>query len=204
MARTRCEVRLHRSGGRGAVVGARARDRRVLHLAEPRRGPAAAGADRVGRRAVADHAGAQDAGLDRRARQDAHLRRGRRRHRRGGGGRGRGSGSRRWRSGSRCSASRTCRRSPPTARTHFRIAKSVRRDRTSTGVTRLDGPEREEEMARMMGGADVSADRPRERPRDARDATRSRRGKGESECKAKGESESRGRGNTSSKRSAAR
>ncbi|MBA2302893.1 MAG: DNA repair protein RecN [Acidobacteria bacterium] len=40
---------------------------------------------------------------------------------------------------------------------HFRIAKTVRNDRTMTDVTRLAGPEREVEMARMIGGADVSA-----------------------------------------------
>jgi DNA repair protein RecN (Recombination protein N) len=41
--------------------------------------------------------------------------------------------------------------------THYRIAKSVKGGRTSTDVTRLDGVERETEIARMMGGADVSA-----------------------------------------------
>ncbi len=41
--------------------------------------------------------------------------------------------------------------------THYRIVKSVKGGRTSTGVTRLDGIERETEIARMMGGADVSA-----------------------------------------------
>jgi DNA repair protein RecN (Recombination protein N) len=41
--------------------------------------------------------------------------------------------------------------------THYRIAKSVKAGRTSTGVARIDGVERETEIARMMGGADVSA-----------------------------------------------
>src|SRR5436190_2952300 len=41
--------------------------------------------------------------------------------------------------------------------THYRIAKSVKGGRTSTGVSRIDGAERETEIARMMGGADVSA-----------------------------------------------
>ena len=41
--------------------------------------------------------------------------------------------------------------------THYRIAKSVKAGRTSTGVTRIGGSEREMEIARMMGGADVSA-----------------------------------------------
>ena len=41
--------------------------------------------------------------------------------------------------------------------THYRIEKAVRSGRTSTTVTRVDGVERETEIARMMGGADVSA-----------------------------------------------
>ena len=41
--------------------------------------------------------------------------------------------------------------------THYRIAKSVKGGRTSTGVARIDGAERETEIARMMGGADISA-----------------------------------------------
>lgn len=41
--------------------------------------------------------------------------------------------------------------------THYRIAKSVRGGRTSTSVSRLDGVERETEIARMIGGADVTA-----------------------------------------------
>ena len=40
---------------------------------------------------------------------------------------------------------------------HFLIAKSVRRERTVTEVTRLAGPDRAQEMARMIGGADISA-----------------------------------------------
>jgi DNA repair protein RecN (Recombination protein N) len=40
---------------------------------------------------------------------------------------------------------------------HYRIAKSVKGGRTSTAVTRIEGVERETEIARMMGGADVSA-----------------------------------------------
>ena len=60
---------------------------RVLHLAESGRGPQAAGAHRVGRRALEDHAGAQDARLERRPGKDPHLRRGRHWHRRGSRGR---------------------------------------------------------------------------------------------------------------------
>jgi DNA repair protein RecN (Recombination protein N) len=41
--------------------------------------------------------------------------------------------------------------------THYRIAKSIKAGRTSTGVSRLEGIERETEIARMMGGADISA-----------------------------------------------
>ena len=41
--------------------------------------------------------------------------------------------------------------------THYRIDKSVRGGRTTTNVTRVDGPDRQAEIARMIGGADVSA-----------------------------------------------
>jgi DNA repair protein RecN (Recombination protein N) len=41
--------------------------------------------------------------------------------------------------------------------THYRIEKSVKAGRTSTGVARIDGVEREIEIARMIGGAEVSA-----------------------------------------------
>jgi DNA repair protein RecN (Recombination protein N) len=41
--------------------------------------------------------------------------------------------------------------------THFRIEKSVRTGRTVTDVARVDGVKREEELARMIGGSDVSA-----------------------------------------------
>ena len=40
--------------------------------------------------------------------------------------------------------------------THYRIEKSVRSGRTTTAVTRVDGVDREAEIARMMGGAEVS------------------------------------------------
>jgi DNA repair protein RecN (Recombination protein N) len=40
--------------------------------------------------------------------------------------------------------------------THFRIVKGVRRGRTVTEVARLTADEREEELARMIGGAEVS------------------------------------------------
>jgi DNA repair protein RecN (Recombination protein N) len=41
--------------------------------------------------------------------------------------------------------------------TQYRIEKTVKGGRTSTAVTRVDGIERETEIARMMGGAEVSA-----------------------------------------------
>ena len=41
--------------------------------------------------------------------------------------------------------------------THFRITKSVRQGRTVTEVARLTSSDREEELARMIGGAEVSA-----------------------------------------------
>ena len=41
--------------------------------------------------------------------------------------------------------------------THYRIEKTVRSGRTSTTVSRVDGIDREEEIARMIGGADISA-----------------------------------------------
>jgi DNA repair protein RecN (Recombination protein N) len=41
--------------------------------------------------------------------------------------------------------------------THFVIEKNVRDGRTATAVTRVDGVKREEEIARMIGGAGVSA-----------------------------------------------
>jgi DNA repair protein RecN (Recombination protein N) len=74
--------------------------------------------------------------------------------------------------------------------THYRIVKSVRSGRTLTGVTRVAGPEREEELARMIGGAEVSA----AVLTSAREMLSSRhksRGGAKGEYKAKGESETR-------------
>jgi DNA repair protein RecN (Recombination protein N) len=70
--------------------------------------------------------------------------------------------------------------------THYRIVKSVRSGRTLTGVTRVAGRDREEELARMIGGADVSA----AVLTSAREMLSSRH-KAKGEYKAKGESESR-------------
>ena len=74
MARTRCEVRFTAAQSEAEWTERGRRAGRVLHLAESGRGPEAAGADRVGRRALADHARAQDARLERRPGKDAHLR----------------------------------------------------------------------------------------------------------------------------------
>jgi DNA repair protein RecN (Recombination protein N) len=41
--------------------------------------------------------------------------------------------------------------------THYQIVKHIKAGRTLTGVTRVSGTDREEELARMIGGADVSA-----------------------------------------------
>jgi len=40
---------------------------------------------------------------------------------------------------------------------HYRIEKSLRGNRTVTGVARVDGVQREEELARMIGGSEISA-----------------------------------------------
>jgi DNA repair protein RecN (Recombination protein N) len=86
------------------------------------------------------------------------------------------------------------------ASTHFRIDKSVRRDRTVTTVQRLDGDSRIEEIGRMIGGASVT-----ESVRaSARELLSARSGTGpdrvtgtlrhaKGKQKAKGESESRRR-----------
>jgi DNA repair protein RecN (Recombination protein N) len=91
------------------------------------------------------------------------------------------------------------------ATTHFHIDKSVRGARTVTSVSRLDSDARVDEIARMIGGAEVSeaarstardllaaADRA-SRPRGETDV---RNGGIRSKAKAKGESESRWRRNT--------
>jgi DNA repair protein RecN (Recombination protein N) len=41
--------------------------------------------------------------------------------------------------------------------THFQIEKTVRAGRTSTRVLRIDGPDREAEIGRMIGGAAVTS-----------------------------------------------
>ena len=166
MARTRCEVRFAPSRGREGVDGARPGRGGVLHLAEPGRGSAAARADRVGRRAVAADAGAEDAGLDRRSGQDAHLRRSRRRHRRRG---------RRHRRGPAQGAGGECQvlcitHLPQIAAyggTHYRIEKSLKDGRTATSVTRLGGPRarsRARAHDRRRGGLSI---RQGQRPRNA-------------------------------------
>jgi DNA repair protein RecN (Recombination protein N) len=70
------------------------------------------------------------------------------------------------------------------AGTHFRIAKLVRGGRTATSVSRLERAGREQEIARMIGGAEVSA----QVVASARELLDTR---GESEQKTKGESAGR-------------
>ena len=72
--------------------------------------------------------------------------------------------------------------------THFRIEKSIRGGRTVTEVARVNGTSREEELARMIGGADIS---PAVRA-SAREMLISR-AKAKGEQKTKGESERRAR-----------
>jgi DNA repair protein RecN (Recombination protein N) len=43
------------------------------------------------------------------------------------------------------------------AATHYRIEKNIRNGRTITDVARVDGVQREQELARMIGGSDLSA-----------------------------------------------
>ena len=86
--------------------------------------------------------------------------------------------------------------------THYRIAKSVKAGRTITSVTRISAADREEELARMIGGAAVSPavmasarEMLATRGADLRAARtklqKNRDQGGESEGKPKGESETR-------------
>lgn len=67
------------------------------------------------------------------------------------------------------------------AGTHFHISKTVRDGRTTSTLVRLDGAGREREIARMIAGADVSA-------QVLASARELLAGRGESEVEAKGES----------------
>jgi DNA repair protein RecN (Recombination protein N) len=88
------------------------------------------------------------------------------------------------------------------ASTHFRIDKTVRRDRTVTTVQRLDGEGRIEEIGRMIGGASVT-ESVRASARELLSASKGNRGDSvnpprlsehtKGKQKAKGESESRRR-----------
>ncbi|MEZ5285444.1 MAG: hypothetical protein R2712_11705 [Vicinamibacterales bacterium] len=69
-------------------------------------------------------------------------------------------------------------------RTHFLIQKATRGRRTVTTVRTLSGPERVDELARMMGGADAG-EKARAGAQELLDAARA---KGEQTAKAKGES----------------
>jgi DNA repair protein RecN (Recombination protein N) len=73
--------------------------------------------------------------------------------------------------------------------THYRISKSVKRGRTVTEVMRLGQAEREEELARMIGGSEVST----AVRAGAREMLAARSTGAKGEAKAKGESESRRR-----------
>ena len=77
--------------------------------------------------------------------------------------------------------------------THFHIDKRVRGTRTMTSVTRLDEDSRVDEIARMIGGAQVT-DAARSTARDLLAAGRAERPA--RQAKAKGESESRWRRST--------
>ena len=100
---------------------------------------------------------------------------------------GRGCG--RSASGSRCSASPTCRRSRRAATTQFRIEKRVRGGRTVDVGRAADDAARVEEIARMIGGAVVSEQVRALRDADADGCCEPLRRDGD--AKAKGESESR-------------
>src|SRR5688572_5660842 len=88
------------------------------------------------------------------------------------------------------------------ASTHFRIDKTVRRDRTVTAVQRLDGDGRIEEIGRMIGGASVT-ESVRASARELLNASKGNGGDGgtslrqsghaKGKQKAKGESESQRR-----------
>ena len=181
MERTRFEVRfdaepLPKRRGRAE----RHRRRRVLRVAESRRGSAAAGAHRLGRRAVARHAGDQDADAPRRGTASAtpatgrpsavsaraDLRRGRRRHRRPRRRRRRPEAAR-----ARLGVSGAVHHAPAADCRLRRHALSRSRSASTAAararrVARLDDDGRVEELARMLGGdADhrrPAARRPRE------------------------------------------
>ena len=111
---------------------------------------------------------------------------------------------------SRCCASRTCRRSPRTGRRTTGSPRRVKDGRTVTDVARLGVRDREEELARMIAGADVSAsvrasarEMLKRRVRVAREYKAKGR-KRKSPDGTKGESPNEWPGNTSSKPSAAR
>jgi DNA repair protein RecN (Recombination protein N) len=79
--------------------------------------------------------------------------------------------------------------------THFRISKRVKGERTSTSVDRLSPDGREDEVARMIGGA-ATTPAVRASAREMLDASAApsrAKAKGESESPARGESENRRR-----------
>ena len=184
MERTRFEVRFGDAARRGRLDGARDRRGRILRLAESGRGPAAAGAHRLGRRAVADHAGDQDADGRRPARVrtdaadrppsgvapglifdevDAGI-----------GGRVADVVGRKLRALGSAFQVLCITHLPQIAAcadTHFPIEKRVERGRTRTSVTRLDADGRVEELGRMLGGRDRHRRPAGLGPRDAGEAS---------------------------------
>ncbi len=151
MARTRFEVRLSTTDSPQGWHAGGIDTAEFFLAAEPRRGPASAGADRLGRRAVAHHAGLQDPGGGRAPRPHAHLRRGRCRHRRAGGLGRRREAAVAWR------AQPGALHHPPAADRGagghpLPHRQAVKGPRTVTAVTRLDARGREQEIARMMAG----------------------------------------------------
>ncbi len=180
------------------VDGAGHRPRRVLPVAEPRRGlrPLArivSGGElsrvmlaiktltATSRHGLSDADERPPSGVG--ARTD--LRRGRRRHRRAGGRRRRAGSCARSGRRFRCCASRTCRRSPRTpTRTSRSRSASSRPDAHDRAPARTTTA-RVEELARMLGGAAS----PTAVRASAREMLAQRVAQGESESKAKGESE---------------
>jgi DNA repair protein RecN (Recombination protein N) len=87
------------------------------------------------------------------------------------------------------------------ASTQFRIDKTIRRDRTVTGVQRLDPAGRIEEIGRMIGGASVTESvrasarelLTKSTERESKQERPGSSGHAKGKQKAKGESESRGR-----------
>ena len=96
---------------------------------------------------------------------------------------------RRWATVSRCSASRTCRRSRRAADALPDRESAVHGRRTVTSVSRLDGDERVAEIARMMGGA-AAGEKAMESARELLDAVGGERRKRKAKVAERRRSES--------------